>query len=210
MESAQRNSLFKSEVRQKYTPSIPTEERNKEVISITYVGHFLWVLYKGLPWCALCLPLANYLVSSCTLDLLQDPPQHGCTTFFKKNSTAVACWGQVHICYGVLPPTIWISNESSYAYIVREVSLTLGVALLSLLQQSSAPTVSFVPGVSRENKASILFHLTNTSCPAQRPMSGPPVYVYEMVISVSHQAKWLNFNYFMQKNIILLYNKIRK
>ena len=93
MESAQRNSLFKSEVRQKYTPSIPNEERNKEVISITYVGHFLWVLYKGLPWCALCLPLANYLVSSCTLDLLQDPPQHGCTTFFKKNSTAVACWG---------------------------------------------------------------------------------------------------------------------
>ena len=31
MESTQRNSLFKSEVRQKYTPSILSEEGNKEV-----------------------------------------------------------------------------------------------------------------------------------------------------------------------------------
>ena len=136
------------------------------MISITYIGHSLWVLYKGLLWCGLCLPLANYLVYFCTLDLLQDPPQHVCTTFFEKNSSAAACWGYVHICYRVLPPTIWISSEPSYAYIVREVSLTLRVALLSLLQQSSAPTISFVLGVSRENKASILFHLKNTSCPA--------------------------------------------
>ena len=59
MESTQRNSLFKSEARQKYTPRILSEEGNKEVISITYIGHFLWVLNKGLPWCGLCLPLAN-------------------------------------------------------------------------------------------------------------------------------------------------------
>ena len=41
--------------------------------------------------------------------------------------------------------------------------------LISLLQQSSAPAINLVLGVSRENRASALLHLTSTSCPAQEP-----------------------------------------
>ena len=42
--------------------------------------------------------------------------------------------------------------------------------LISLLQQSSAPAINFVLGASGENKASILLHLTNSSCSAQGPI----------------------------------------
>ena len=162
MESRQRNSLFKAEVRQKYTPSLLNEERNKEEISISYRGHFLWVLFKGLPWCGLCLPLANDLVSFCTFELL---PSLWAQLFLRRTRMQWPVRGRSTFVMGCCPPTIWTSNEPSYAYIVREVSLTLGVTHLSLLRQKSAPAISFVLGVSRENKASILFHLTNTSCP---------------------------------------------
>ena len=77
----------------------------------------------------------------------------------------------VYTYYGVVPPPFLTPKEASCACADREVFLDLRSGhLISLPQQSSAPATNFVLGVSRENKASILLHSTNTSCPAQGPI----------------------------------------
>lgn len=101
--------------------------------------------------------------------------------FFKKNSTAVACWGWSTFVMGCCPHHLDL-NESSYAYIVREVSLTLGVALLFLLQQSSAPTVSFV--LEYLGKTELQFYST-WQTPAVQPR-GP---------SQAHQFMYMKWSY---------------
>ena len=81
----------------------------------------------------------------------------------KMDSTAEARGGMsTHLWSGT--SSILTPKEPSCTCADREVFLG---RVTSLFQQSSAPSTSFVLGVSSENRASILLCLANTSCPTQ-------------------------------------------
>ena len=80
----------------------------------------------------------------------------------------------VHACPRLLwsePPPFSALKKPSRAHADREVFLDLRTwYLTSSLQQSSAFATSFVLGVCGWEKASVLLHLTNTTCLAQGPI----------------------------------------
>ena len=80
-------------------------------------------------------------------------------------------WAHVNTYYGVVTPPFLTPKEPSCACADREVSLDLRSGhLISLLQQSSALPLALSLECLGENKASVLLHVTNTSCPAQVPI----------------------------------------
>ena len=116
----------------------------------------------------LCLHLANYLVSFFTPDWSQDPPQHACSIFAKMDPTPEACGCMSTLIMGWRSLPFWPPRRLLVHGQTGESSLTSGVGALSLyFSRAQLLPLALSLECLGANKASILLHLTNTSCSAQ-------------------------------------------
>ena len=107
------------------------------------VNHLCRTVLPGL-----CLPLTDYLVSLSMPDWPMDPAQDACATFCWDSSHCRGLWVHVHTYYGVGSPPFSTPKSIPSHVQTGKSSLTSGAGTLSLLQQHSAFTTSFVLRVS--------------------------------------------------------------